>query len=174
MRMMFTIWLFAVCATSHADDFTSAAAKAAEKKYEDAVAKARDQYLADLAKAAKSALDAGQLGEANRITEEITFINAQKKSDEGDPIVLARRQIEGTRWTWFGRQRLTLKRGGEAVTSLGQKGRWEMLEPQTIIIKFQDLFVLGLNEDMDEFKAYPYRETTSKLSGGRRLGSRGR
>jgi hypothetical protein len=170
MKPLVLIAIVLAAAPAAAQDFKSAPARQAKFDFERAVAAARENYLKDLTAAAKQALDAGQVGEGAAITEEMEFIKAQQKADEGDPMVLARRKLEGSRWSWVGKTHLTFKKNGVVTNSSGQVGHWAMLEPTTAAVKFQALFVLGFNEDLDQFTAFPYTVTKSDLKGGRKLG----
>lgn len=180
------IALFLLIGSAQAEDFKTKEAIAAEKKYEDALdaaqkaydeatAKARADYLAELDAAAKTAVDAEKLDEVVRIKRAKDNLS---KEEQGDPIVAARKRVMGKRYT-FNRpgspNQLHFLAGGKVRVKTGGSGVWEMVEPNVGVMKLGrgggkwDIFLFRFDKSFTKFEILAYVPTKTKYTVGRKV-----
>lgn len=124
---IFTSW----DATRADEPFNNETAKSAQKTYEQAVEKAKKEYLEQLEIAIKEAGGAGDLAEANRIAAERDAI----RDSEDDPIDRLRKRLEGSRWGINRNLTLKLNPKRKVVFAAGYPGTWILADEKTLILQ---------------------------------------
>ena len=145
-----------VLATQEADPETENEAPAS---LEEAVNAAHAEYIANLEAALEQALSEGELDEAIHVRRSISMEQTRAK-------------LTNTSWTWNRpNDPDTIHfRGGRVITTgKGSEGVWEVLEEETIIVKFgETLFMLGFNEAITSYTVKAYNPVRTNYSSGRK------
>lgn len=135
-QMFRTISLTAVClilaplnSAIAQKPFKNKTALAAQKTYEEAIAKAKKEYAAKLEIAVKEAGGAGDLDEATQLA-------AEKKRIEGhDPLAALRRRLIGTKWykkaSWN-----RFEKNNFGINSDGVRFFWVVTVKNTVVIQY--------------------------------------
>ena len=143
-------------ATAQTIIFKSAAAKEAQREYEETLAKAREEYSKKLQLALVAAVTQQETEETNRIKEVMENVKLQKTSNDADPLVRARNQLINTSWTWNRPKNpnfFTLRPKGLVAKRKGASGTWEMIEPRVALLTFEPyLFVLSFDKSLRSYR----------------------
>ena len=114
--------------------FKNKTARAAQKTYEEAIAKAKKEYVAKLEIAVKEAGGAGDLEEANRLAAEKKNV----ETGENDPLTSFRRRMIGTKW--YGRTSRNVwnrfDKNNFGVSESGYRFFWVVTVKNTVVIQY--------------------------------------
>ena len=147
--------------------FKNKIARAAKKTYEEAVAKAKAEYAAQLEIAIKQSGGAGDIEEAKLLVAE------KKRIDGSDPLMVLRRRLTGTKWNtnptkrrqWQSFQRNNLGRNYD-----GAPLRWFVTAKNTVVTqrtKSTDIYVWHFDANLK--KATLHAFTKAGKSPARRV-----
>lgn len=168
-QMFRTISLAAVClilvtansAVAQKKPFKNKTARAAKKSYEEAIAKAKKEYLAKLEIAIKEAGGAGDIDEANRIVAEKKEV-ASGTGAQRDPLEKLRKRLEGTRWGPRPTVTLKLMPKQQAILSGGGAAVWTVSDPRTVLLqdhKSRQITVWKFDERMKSARLYEFEQS---------------
>ncbi len=156
-------------------DFKSVKAKSALLEYREALRRARTSYLKDLETASSIAIRKDDLDEALAIKKEIASVKEEHAASIPDALVKTRRAIEGSVFTWNRRgdpDQLRFSKNGLVTAQKGSEGIWQVLEPDVIVIKFQqNLFLLKFDERLTQFRVAAFGPVPTGYKVGNRVAS---
>ena len=130
-------------------------AKSAAEVYQKAVDEARQAYIKELELAIKEAGGAGDLEEANRLAENKAALEKEGKVDENDPVALATKQLENSKWVTPGKGKgfIRFLPGNKTTNHMAVAGVWIMTDKQTALTqngKGGDIHVFQFDEKLKQ------------------------
>jgi len=147
--------------------------KEASEKYELEIKEAKDRYRLTLNELLKVAATADDQDEIKRIQEELKRIEVEAIHDE---IAVARKKIEGTRWTWTSKISGPHSHGlqflPDARISFGspEVSAWTMVEPHVLVMRIDDgLYLLEFDEKYTRYKIKHYKTAPHNIVPGQIL-----
>lgn len=148
--------------------FKNKTARAAQKTYEEAVAKAKAEYVAKLEIAVKEAGGAGDIEDAKILVAE------KKRMDGSDPLTLLRRRLVGTKWNTNPKLRgwCLFKKNNIGVYHNGTQFAWHVTFENTVVFQNKRSLVIWVWHFDDELKKaalHRFEKSAAVAPGGKRI-----
>ena len=158
--------------------FKNKTALAAQKTYEEAIAKAKKEYVAQLDIAIKDAGGVGDIDEANRIVAEKKGVQSDEGGVSADPFGRLRKRIEGTTWL-VSTSKLTLFFGknGAAINSKGVKMAWSTGGKNVLVLQSStssNIYVWQLDKNLQSATQTGFFKSKTVYAPARRIGKKRR
>lgn len=176
MRLLLFVFLCPIIVVAQEPDRAEppvVSLKEASKQYELELKEAKDRYRLTLNELLKIAASADDQDEIKRIQEELKRIEVEAIHDE---IAVARKKIEGTRWTWTskisGPHSHGLRFLPDAKISFGspEVSAWTMVEPYVLVMRIDEgLYLLEFDEKYTRYKIKHFKTAPHNILPGQIL-----
>jgi len=164
---LFVLLLFSSSVLAAEPQFKNERAKKAEAAYQAALKTAREAYIKELDMAIKEAGGAGDLDDANRMSDVKEALEEEGKFNDRDPLALVRKDLEGSAWKPSSnpRGRHRFLKDNKTINYQGIKGVWVVTDEKTAltqVFESSDIYVFEFDEDRKTANVFRFVKSKDK------------